>query len=213
MKRAAERFRLRVTSRLQLRQAAQEHVDLEHGTFIRRIRLIGLAEQLRQDVQAKVHQEKPRLDRLALPVQLKLDAALFPRQVESADADARQHLGASLPGRPFQLARHAAHAAHRHFPFAGLVANEVVKETTVLQERLIMRMSEDADLRVRKDQAAHQIVLQIALDRAPSGSSARLRQASRCASSTSKRRRKSSFATSGSSIVSQTFSAKTRDRP
>ena len=43
----------------------------------------------------------------------------------------------------------------------------MVKETTVLQQRLIVRMSEDADLRVREDQAAHQIVLQIAFDRAP----------------------------------------------
>ena len=76
-----------------------------------------------------------------------------------------------------------------------------------------MRMSEDADLRVREDQAAHQIVLQIALDRATERLFRQTAPGFACASSTSKRRRKSSFATSGSSIVSQTFSAKTRDRP
>src|SRR6266550_6971947 len=43
----------------------------------------------------------------------------------------------------------------------------MVKETPVLQERTIVRMREDADLRICKHEAAHQIVSQITLDYIP----------------------------------------------
>ena len=66
-----------------------------------------------------------------------------------------------------ELGRDRAHPADRHLPFAGLVADEVIKKTAVLHERWIVRVGEDADLRIRQDQAAHQIVLQVTLDRVP----------------------------------------------
>ena len=43
----------------------------------------------------------------------------------------------------------------------------MVKETPVLQERTVVRMREDADLRICKHEAAHQIVSQITLDCVP----------------------------------------------
>src|ERR1700724_2332287 len=43
----------------------------------------------------------------------------------------------------------------------------MIKETPVLQQGTIMRISEDADLRIGKHEAAHQIVSQPMLDRIP----------------------------------------------
>ena len=100
-------------------------------------------------------------------VDLELDCAFRSVHIERAKIDIRQHFGAALPRRLFELARDRAHSSDRHLPFARLIADEVIKKTAVLNERGIVRMRKDADLRVGQHKAAHQIVLQITFDRAP----------------------------------------------
>ena len=66
----------------------QQHIDLEDGALIGRVRLVGHAEQLRQHVQAKVDQQESRFDCLRPAVEFEFDGPLS-REVEAAEIDAR----------------------------------------------------------------------------------------------------------------------------
>src|SRR5882762_5453093 len=88
-KRAAKRFCFRVTLRFQFWQPAEEHVDLEHGAFIRRVRLIRFAEEFRQYVPAEVYEKEARLDCVRFSVQLKFSASLFPGHIQRVKMDSR----------------------------------------------------------------------------------------------------------------------------
>ena len=172
-----------------------------------------MPEEFRQNVATKVNEEKSRLHGLPFSIDLEVHRAAFPVQLERLQLDARQHFRATPARRFFQLPRDRAHPAHRHFPFARLVADKVIKETPILQQRRIVRMREDADLGVGENETTDQIVLQITFDRATQ----RLLRETAPGFAAAFRpdrsgERNSSFATSGSSIVSQTCSAKTRDK-
>src|SRR5207342_2865382 len=78
---------------------------------------------------------------------------------------------------PLELPGDAAHPADRHFPFPGLVADQVIEKTTILEQRRIMRMGEHPDLSVGQDQTTHEIILEITFDRA---AERLLREASPC---------------------------------
>ena len=101
---------------------------------------------------------------MRFPIALKGHAVHFAFDIERLNLDAREHLGAVRAGHPFQIAGHSAHAARGHFPLAGFVADEVVKEATVLQQRRVVGMREHADFCVGKYAAAEQVVAQVALD-------------------------------------------------
>ena len=95
-------------------------------------RLPRLAGVTREHVLAKVHAEKSRLDRVRLAVALEGDAGPFGLDVQRLDLDASEHLGAVFSCHAFQLAGHVSDATHGDFPFAGFVADEVVKKAAVL---------------------------------------------------------------------------------
>ena len=97
-------------------------------------------------------------------IALKGHAAPFAFDIERLNFDAREHLGAVRAGHSFQFAGHVAHAASGHFPFAGFVADKVVKEAAVLQQSRVVGMREHADLSVGENHAAKQVVAQVALD-------------------------------------------------
>ena len=80
-------------------------------------------------------------------------------KIDMCQMDVRQKLRAGTPRRLFQLARNCAHPADRHFPFAGLVADQVIKKTTVLDEGRIMRARENPDFCIGQDKSADEIVL------------------------------------------------------
>ena len=132
VERAAESFRRRVAGRFQLRQPAQQHVDLEDRPFVHGLRLVEVTRKPGQHVAAKVHQQILRFDRLSFARYLKLDAPFRPGQAECFQRHIRDHLGATLAGRRLQLSDQRPHPADRHLPFARLVPDEVVKETPVL---------------------------------------------------------------------------------
>jgi hypothetical protein len=83
VKRSAPRVRRRVLLRLQLRQPAQQHVDLEDRALIGRVRLKWFPAELRQHVATEVHEDKPRLDYLFLFRHLKLNGTDFSIQSQS----------------------------------------------------------------------------------------------------------------------------------
>src|SRR5438309_5048610 len=201
-----------ISRRLQFRQPLQEHVDLKHGAFVRGIRLVQLADILCQHVATKIYQEISRFDGLLFSILVKINCSLFPGQAERAKVDVCEYFRASVPRRLLQFAYYRTHAADRHLPFACFVTDKMINETTILQERRIAWMCQDTDFCIGENKTTDQIVFKYRSIAVPSGSSTRLRQASRETSSALKRRRNSSLAINGSSIASQTFSAKTRER-
>src|SRR5688572_20239110 len=64
-----------------------------------------------------------------------------------------------------EFVHNASHPANRHFPFSGAVPNEVVKKAAVLEQGRIVRVCEQANLAIGKDNAAQQIVLQVPFNR------------------------------------------------
>ena len=164
MKRAAEGFSGGGLACSQARQSAQEHVDLEDTAFICRTRLIRVAGIFREDVAPEVYQEKTRFDLLAFSIGLEFNRLVRGAEIDLDQLDTGQEFRAALPRHFLQLTGDRTHSTDGHFPFASLVADEVVKKTAVLHQRGIVRMRENADLGVRQDKATDEIVLQIALD-------------------------------------------------
>src|SRR5581483_10958592 len=120
-----------------------------------------------QNVSPKVYQEVAGLNGLLFSVRIKFICSPLPPQVERTKTDVRQYLRATAPCRLFKLCGYDPHATDRHFPFTGLVADQMIKEATVLQERGIVRMCEDADLCVCKNKSANKVTLQISLNANP----------------------------------------------
>ena len=74
------------------------------------------------------------------------------------DRGAGDQGGARPSGGPDQLRRHRAHAADRHPPLAGAVADHVVEEAAVLPQRRVVGVAEGADQRVGQQHAADGVV-------------------------------------------------------
>ncbi len=87
-----------------------------------------------------------------------------------------QDLGAARRARPSQeRLGDRAHAADGHPPLAGAVADQVVEEAAVLDQRRVVQVGEGADQRVGRDHAAHQVVGEaLARSTSPSGRSTTL---------------------------------------
>ena len=84
---------------------------------------------------------------------------------DRADAGAGDDLGAGGGGAAGQGVGDRAHAADRHPPLAGAVADQVVEEAAVLDQRRVVQRREGADQRVGADHAADGVVGEAALDR------------------------------------------------
>src|SRR4029077_1472213 len=123
-----------VSRRLQPRQPLQEHVDLEHGAFVRGIRLVQLADIPCQHVAPKIYQKISGFDGLLFSILVKFNCSLPPSRAERAKVDICQYFRASVTRCLLQFAYYCTHAADRHLPFAGLVADNMINETTILQE-------------------------------------------------------------------------------
>src|SRR6266704_5233405 len=95
---------------------------------------------------------------------LELDGMRAGREMKVFQVNLRQHFDAGDCTNTAQLLGHPPHTADGHFPLAGPVTDQVIKKTTVLQQRFVMWMSENADFGVSEHQSAHQIILQVAFD-------------------------------------------------
>ena len=84
---------------------------------------------------------------------------------DGADAGAGDDLRARLDRGPGQRVGDRAHAADRHPPLAGAVADEVVEEAAVLDQRGVVQRGEGADERVGGDDAADGVVGEAGGDR------------------------------------------------
>src|ERR1044072_5214849 len=104
------------------------------------------------------------MDGLLFSVGIKFNCSPLPRQVECAEIDVHHYFSSTAPCCLFKLPGDDAHSAYRHFPFTRFVADQMIKEATILQERGIVWMCEDPNLCVRENQAAHQVILQITLN-------------------------------------------------
>ena len=92
-------------------------------------------------------------------------SAPSPSACDRADAGAGDDLGAGLAGRGEQRVGDRAHAAHRHPPLAGAVADQVVEEARgSAPATASLHVGEGADQRVGGDDAAHGVVGEAALD-------------------------------------------------
>ena len=127
--------------------------------------MIRAAGIFRQNVAPEIYQEEAALDLLPFSVDLKLHRFIRAHKIDGGELNIGEKFCAARSRNFFQFARHGPHSAHRHFPFAGLVPDQVIEKTPVLHERRIVRMGEHADLRVGQDQAADEIVLQMSFDR------------------------------------------------
>src|SRR3982750_4562958 len=87
--------------------------------------------------------------------------------MQAAQPNIGGELRASSARSVLQVPRYLPHTADRYFPFSGFIADQVVKKAAVLQQRRIVRMSEDPDFGIGKDKSADQIILQIPLDGRP----------------------------------------------
>jgi len=85
------------------------------------------------------------------------------------DLDFRVDLRATTGRGAREFIGHASHSTDRDFPFAGLVADNVVEKTAILEEGWIVRMREEANLSIGKNDAAEQIVLNVSFDGASEG--------------------------------------------
>ena len=83
---------------------------------------------------------------------------------DRADPGTRDDLRAGLDGRLGQGRRDGPHAADRHPPLAGPVADQVVEEAAVLDQRRVVHRGERADQGVGGDDAAHGVVGEARLD-------------------------------------------------
>src|SRR5690349_23042304 len=143
MKGSRPRLFGRVFINLQLRQAPQKHVDLENASLVDCLRLIFFAGIFRQDVASEIHQQEFCTDSLRFSIDLKLHHPLG--QVDVPETCPGYELGARASGRSLELARNRSHSTNWDFPFAGLVADQVIKKAAVLEERRVVRMGENAD--------------------------------------------------------------------
>ena len=76
-------------------------------------------------------------------------------------------LGSGGDGRPGEGVGHGAHAADGHPPLAGAVADQVVEEAPVLDQRRVVQRREGADQGIGGDHATDGVVLEALLDRLP----------------------------------------------
>src|SRR5262249_7274898 len=129
---------------------------------------IGLVESagvLCPPIAPEVYQKISRFDSLLLSVLVKFYCPLLTSKAECSEVHIGQYFRASVASCLLQFACYRAHATDRYLPFAVLVTDQMVDETTILQQRWIVRMGQDADLCIGENKTAHQIVLQIPLDR------------------------------------------------
>ena len=92
------------------------------------------------------------------------DLGAVRRRADAADAGAGHDLGTPLGRRREQRRGDRAHAADGHLPLAGAVADQVVEEAAVLDQRGVVQVGEGADQRVGRDHAAHEVVGEPLLD-------------------------------------------------
>src|SRR5688572_21284542 len=96
--------------------------------------------------------------------QLKVHRSCATGEIEAFDANVRVHFSAVSGSDAGEFVHNASHPADRHFPFSSAVANEVIKKAAVLEQRRIVRVCEQANLAIGKDNAAQQIVLQVSFN-------------------------------------------------
>ena len=85
--------------------------------------------------------------------------------VDVLDGAVRPQIGACLARHPFQLGRHRAHAADRHAPLAGAVAEAVEEEAAVLHQGRVVQRRVRPDQAVGANDPAHDVVAEAALER------------------------------------------------
>ncbi len=72
--------------------------------------------------------------------------------------------GVAVARAPDQPVHQRSHPAHRHAPLPGPLADDVVEEAAILDQRRIVRVTEHADLAVGEEQPAQHVVFDEPLD-------------------------------------------------
>jgi hypothetical protein len=85
-------------------------------------------------------------------------------RVDAADAGARDDFGTSLGGTTQHRRGDRSHAADGHPPLAGAVADQVVEEAAVLDQRGVAQVRERADQRIGRHHAPDEVVGEPLLD-------------------------------------------------
>ena len=134
---------------LEARQPRQQQVDLH----LRALRLggCGIPEQAGQLVGRDVREHVIAVHSLIAERHLAVGR-------DRADLGARADLGSGLAGGAVELAGDRSHAADRHIPVSGLVADHVVQEAAVRGQCRVDVGGEGADERIRQHDAAHEVV-------------------------------------------------------
>ena len=90
-------------------------------------------------------------------------------RLDGTDACPGDDRGPRVDGGPSEGVGHRAHAADRHAPLAGAVADQVVEEAAVLHQRRLVHRGEGADQGIGRDDAPDGVVNEALLDRPPEG--------------------------------------------
>ncbi len=154
---------------LQPRQPVEQEVDLELGAggLGRRVRV--LAEQDPQHPRSDPGQHPAAGDAAGGGAVVPRDLGPVPVGADGADPGAGDDLGPRRGGAAGQRVGDRAHAAHGHPPLAGAVADQVVEEAAVLDQRRVVQRREGADEGVGRHHAADRVVGEARLDRLPQG--------------------------------------------
>ena len=163
VERAGERI-LGVVTTLQPGQSGQQEVDLELRPGGLAVAGLGVAEQDAQHPRRHVGQHVPRLHGVFPASVVPGDLGAVRACTDAADTGASDDLGTSLGGAPQHRRGDRAHAADRHPPLTGAVADQVVEEAPVLDERGVAEIRERADKRVGRHDAPDEIVAEPLLD-------------------------------------------------
>ena len=142
----------------------QEHIDFNDRALIGWIRLKGPLQQFGQHVCAEIHENEAGIDGVRSFAQIEMHGSSVSGDIERFDRNVGVHFGAVAGGYSGEFLHDTSHPANGHFPLSGAVADEVIEKTAILEESGIVRMCEQTDFAIRKDNAAEQIVLKIAFD-------------------------------------------------
>ena len=156
----------RVRAGRQARQPAEEEVDLQLGADRLRRLVAFLAEEAPQDPGGNVGEHEAGTQRLRLRVAADphVDLGVTLTAPDRGDLGVHGQFRACLGGDGRERVGDRAHPADRHPPLARPVADDVVEEAAVLDERRVVQPGEGADQRIGRDHAPHGRVTEAALD-------------------------------------------------
>jgi hypothetical protein len=107
---------------------------LKNAPLVPRARPVPLPRIFREDIPAKIHQQKSRANLVALTRHFELDRFLRAFEIDRGKLYPGKEFRAAFSRRFLQLSGDRSHSAYRHFPFARLVSDQVIKKAAILQQ-------------------------------------------------------------------------------